>query len=308
MKLHSIAPAFFLIIAILVVSPVQAALQADQIRIGSWNIEHLGFPASRAFQGHDLAQSAEDLAEHILKANVDILALQEIGDTDGIHGIRRNRTLDVVFEILSEETGHDWAYRLFGNRDINDTTQLCGIAWNKEKVTRQGRPLRVPVVDNTPSEFFEWDRHPHAVKFATRDGTSDFVIIPLHMKAGNGTDEREQRGHEAQALLAALSSVRQHFNDQDIILIGDTNIGSQTEQALQQFTGSNFRDLLPSNTSTVTFGPRAFDRAFVPTDQHEFDNSQQSVLSVQGTDALLEHRTLLSDHFLIVMTIMIDDD
>jgi len=293
---------------ILVVLVATSSTQAAEIHVGSWNIEHLGFPQSRSGNARDVAQSAEDLAERILSSNVDVLALQEIGDNDGNDGTRRNKTLDVVMDILSEEPGHDWAYRIFENRGPNDSTQLCGVAWNKEKVTRIGRPLKVPATDTTP-QFFEWDRHPHATKFSTGPGKTDFVVISLHMKSGSSTNNRNQRENEADSLIVALADVRQSFSDQDIILIGDMNVNNTNEQALQKLTAAGFTDLLTVPT-TVALGNQPFDHALVPTNQSEFNNSQQTVMSVQGTAERQQYRRLLSDHFLIVMTLTAgaDDD
>src|SRR4051812_37550210 len=48
------------------------------IRLGSWNIEHLGDPKARRGPGEGVQQKPEDLAHYIRYAKVDALAVQEI--------------------------------------------------------------------------------------------------------------------------------------------------------------------------------------------------------------------------------------
>jgi len=87
------------------------------------------------------------------------------------------------------------------------------------------------------------------------------------------------------------------------------NVNNTNEQALQKLTAAGFTDLLTVPT-TVALGNQPFDHALVPTNQSEFNNSQQTVMSVQGTAERQQYRRLLSDHFPIVMTLTAgaDDD
>ncbi len=52
------------------------------ITVGTWNIEWLGKPNMRSGVAHDVAQKPDDLAAYIDLSDVDILALEEIDDTE----------------------------------------------------------------------------------------------------------------------------------------------------------------------------------------------------------------------------------
>lgn len=71
-----------ILIVRLLAARVFAAAQPN-IGIGAWNIQWLGNPEQRSGCGKDVRQSAEDLAMYISRSRVDILALEEISDTDG---------------------------------------------------------------------------------------------------------------------------------------------------------------------------------------------------------------------------------
>jgi endonuclease/exonuclease/phosphatase family metal-dependent hydrolase len=276
------------------------AVRAEEyVKIGSWNIEHLG----KRTQG----QNPKALAEYIFLAGVDVLALQEIYDTDGKPDTRTNGKLDQVFELLNKLPGQKWQYRLFANANKKDTSQLCGVAWNTARVTLVGEPFRIPVVDDDPNDEYRlWDRHPHAVKFSAGKGKTDFVVIPLHMKSNvDGVQfGKEQRKREAKALRDVLDKVRDHFKDKDIILIGDTNCLSASEEALQIFA-ADFIDLNAGDLSTFVTGKSPFDRILIPRGQPEFKFSQQYALVATNSQ---KHDQRLSDHFLILTVIQIDKD
>lgn len=281
-----------------------SAVYADEyVKIGAWNIEHLG--------ARDFGQHPKALAEHVQLAGVDVLALEEIYDTDNNAATRTNSKLDEMFALLNQQTGHNWEYVLFANKDQTDKSQLCGVAWNKARVSKVGNPFRIPVVDDPNDDFETWDRHPHAVKFSLGSGKTDFVVIPVHMKSNvdGASFGREQREAEARALVAKLGNVRTQFGeDKDIIIIGDTNCLDANETALAQFRQSGFKDLNDSDQPTfVNSNGSPFDRIFVPKNQQEFRFSRQYSLISSDHDA---HDGFLSDHFLVMtlFRVMPDDD
>lgn len=288
----------YLLTVCVLVGLASAARAQGHIKVGAWNIENLG----ERQQG----QSALALAEHLRLAGLDVLALEEIHDTNNNNATRRNGKLDQVFALLNQQPGQDWDYVLFANRDQADTSQLCGVAWNRARVTRVGDPFRIPVVDTPGDGFNSWDRHPHAVKFSAGNGLTDFVVIPVHMKANTANTARQQRAAEARELAAQLPGVRTRFRDSDIIIIGDTNCLRANETALRVLSQAGFVDLNADDLGTfVTGGP--FDRAIVPSGQEEFRFSRQYTLIASDRQA---HESSLSDHFLILTTlrVMADDD
>ncbi|MFA8020650.1 hypothetical protein [Bremerella cremea] len=287
------------------------ALGADFVTVGFWNIEHLGATNS--------AQRPIALAEYIAASGVDVLGLCEIYDTDD-GPERRNEQLDTAFAILNEEDDVEWKYELFPNRIDNDKSQLCAIAWNAKQVTRDGDAFPIDVDDDPNDEFFLWDRKPHAVKFSTGNGRTDFVVIPVHMKSNvKPRDQARARGRtgeefgagqrelEAAALVAKLNDVRTHFGgEQDLIILGDTNIKRHTEKAVELITDAGFVDLNIEDFDTYLGDGAPFDRIFVSISK-EFVFTRQRVLV---DSAPKEHREYLSDHYAISTTFRTkaDDD
>src|SRR5262245_59718580 len=101
---------------------------AEVLRIGSWNIEHLGHPDSRRGPAFDdkqmkgFQQTPEDLARYIRYARVDVLALQEIkADGEAPAGFpkkyRTNTILTKAFNELNKTPGNDWKHILFPKAD-----------------------------------------------------------------------------------------------------------------------------------------------------------------------------------------------
>lgn len=278
---------------------------ADIIQVGSWNIEWLGKPEMRK----SAAQQPADLAAEIAASGVDVLALQEICDDFPEHDRLGNKTLDEVCAILNRRGGAQWKYELFPKRDPYAETQLTGVAWNQARVQRVGGAMRIEPVDLLGDNFITWDRQPYAAKFSAGEGKTDFVIIPLHMKSNYGASTSKMAQHraaEASALVGQLPAIKQAFGDDDIILIGDTNMLSADEPGLKKFVQAGFRDLNAQDQNThVENAP--FDRALVPNKQPEFANARETVHYAKNKR---EFNDKLSDHYLISFQILVgkDDD
>ena len=69
----------------------------DYIKVGAWNIENLG--------DRTLGQVPAAIAEHILLAGVDVLALEEIWDNDGDDAKTTNTKLDDVLRRINSSPG-----------------------------------------------------------------------------------------------------------------------------------------------------------------------------------------------------------
>lgn len=271
----------------------------DYIRIGSWNIENLG--------DRRCGQHPKALVEHLLLANVDVLALQEIHDTDRDAETYTNYKLDGAFRELNEIEGHDWEYELFPGRDRQETARLTGVAWNKARVKKLGESFRIPV-DYAHEET--WKRTPYAAKFTRGEGMSDLVVISIHMKSNRpipGIETEVLRQKEAEALVAKLPLVKEKFDaEQDIVIVGDTNCLSDDEPALKAYKLAGFKDLNKMDRQTYAIRSAPFDRFLIP-DQDEFRYTQQYILNPANEEA---HDGNLSDHFLILAAVKLlpDDD
>lgn len=273
------------------------AWASDHIVLGSWNIEHLG---SRR------GQPPKALAEHIDLAGVDVLVLQEIDDTDGVEATHTSSKLDAAFAELDPRPGHDWAYRLFPRRNPANTSQLTGVAWNRERVVFEAE-FRIPV---EAKDAPVWRRPPHAVKFSVVGAPeADFIVVPLHLKSnydGEGPG-RETRTREAAELVRWIERIRKELGDADIVLAGDFNCLDAREAALSILEEEGFRDLNRNDVTTYRKGAYSspFDRFLVTEDQPEFRYSRQYVLTPADPEGHLDQ---LSDHFLILTAIRVLDD
>jgi 5'-nucleotidase (lipoprotein e(P4) family) len=300
---------------VLILLSLVASLTADEIRLGAWNVEQLGSPDQRSEPGRNVAQKPEDLAAYIAKARVDVLALEEIGDTDGLDWRHSNDTLDQTFKLLNDQTQQAWKYLLFPKKHEDETFQLTGVAWNEKRVQAIGAPYRIGVIDDPADKLDPWQRQPHAVKFSAGPGQTDFVVVPLHLKSNvGGAATAKQRAYEARALVRQLVALRSHFIDEDIVLLGDTNCLTHQEEALQVLTAAGFRDLNAGDTPTTyrggPYAPAAFDRILVPGNQPEFQASKLEVLAPPSDAEQVDHKQRLSDHFMVITTIAVtaDDD
>lgn len=183
---------------------------------------------------------------------------------------------------------------------------MTGLAWNEKSVTREGEPFRIPFTFPPVNTNF-WDRWATAVKLRFGNSRTDVVFIPVHMKANVPGNFQTQRLVEARILVSALGSVRNHFNDRDIIILGDTNVLRRTEGAVSTFTENGFVDL--NRADVGTHGTAPFDRAFLSRNQPEFADSSLNVFRLSNV-SIADFRTRFSDHLMIRFDIrvMSDDD
>lgn len=269
------------------------------VHIGSWNIEHM----SRRNDHRE--DNIYALAEHIQLASLDVIALQEVYVTGQRDGRRVNEHLDGVIDLLKEHTDAAWNYEILENRSATDVEQLCVVLWNSSTLDKIGS-MKVPVSHFEDGDRL-WDRTPHAIKFKHQTKT-DFVIIPLHMKANVGGAQKGMRVREKEAktLVASLPEVRATLSDEDIILIGDTNCLDRNEPALKVIRDAGYEDLNASDAQTFV-GGGPFDRVFIPEQRQAFWYSRQYVIRSANQD---DHYKYLSDHYLIKTVIKIrkDDD
>ena len=288
------------------------------IHIGSWNIEHFG-------RADDTPSNQYAIAEHIEMSGVNVLALQEMYVTDVSGTKLLNSFLDKAFQLIEDHTGHKWEYEIFPNRDPGDRSQLCGIAWDTTRVTKERETLRI-AVSHSATEQHElatealtlnlWDRAPHAIKFVAKPGTddgvrlTDFVIVPMHMKSNVGQRHvvMRTRFHEAVELIKQLPTIRDHFDEEHVILLGDTNCKQRNEDAIQAFINAGLEDLNEDDIPTYAIGNDApFDRIFIPrrSRDNDFRFSRQYILRSASP---LAHDKYLSDHYMVKTSILVRKD
>jgi len=277
------------------------AQHPDPIRVGAWNIEWLGDADFRSQPSKGVLQQPEALAAYIRESGVDILALEEISDNPHTEFDPDNPILARALALLSEGQAKPWKYILFPKKDER-LTQLTGIAWNSQRVTAVDGPYKLALNDATPDGFQLWSRWPQAMKFQVAPGMTDFVLIPIHLKANRRDRARDnpprQRAQEARALVSVLDEVRRRFADQDVILLGDTNCRRADEPALVSLGKAGYRDLNAADQITKWTGKAPYDRIFVPRSQPEFRLSRQTVHKPASLTPR-EFKIQCSDHYLV---------
>ena len=302
---------------------------AEEFRIGAWNIEWLGFPEKRGKPGKDVSQDPVDLANYIAEANLDVLSLEEIG-VDKSSAPWNSKPLDEILKNLKEKHSQSWQYILFGKADYPSDTedfivrgQHIGLAWRTDRAKLVGEPFAIPTGFNDIYGIKFWERRANAVKLSFGEGKTDMVFVPVHLKSnrndanGDATFTQKQRQAETQVFADKLQALKSHFQDQDIVLLGDTNILGPEEQTSKPLIDAGLIDLNQSNEGTTAvwgkgYSSAPFDRIFIPANQPEFSKSQQKVHKTKnGTDDEIKNfKKRFSDHYMISIAIevAIDDD
>ncbi|MEQ1829485.1 MAG: endonuclease/exonuclease/phosphatase family protein, partial [Pirellula sp.] len=305
-------------------------IRADEYRIGAWNIEWLGFPDKRGRPGKDVTQQPSELAAYIANANLDVLALEEIG-VDQRSGPWTSKQLDAVVKELNDSHHQPWQYRLFakanypeGTEDFVVRGQHTGIAWRSDRATLASEPFSVPVGENEAYGIKFWERRATAVKLSFGQGKTDMVFVPVHLKSNRNDvhpDDKsftqKQRHAEIKVFAEQLQTLKKHFADEDIVVLGDTNILGPEDDTSKPLLDSGFVDLNQDDSGTTAawgegYSSAPFDRIFVPKTQPEFRGAVQKVYRTKnGTDdEIKDFKKRLSDHYLVscVVQIAADDD
>jgi hypothetical protein len=307
-------------------TPGAAGPAPTSIKIGAWNIEWLGKPEDRAQFAKNVAQDPAVMADYIVGSGVSVLGVAEIVTQIPGRPIR-SRELEAAIDAIRGKTNQRWEYALNPGRADGD--QLTGLMWNTAAVTalnqsgqkwdqQKDLPWRVPVRDARSSQGSRlWNRPPHAIKFRaggpSDTSSSDFIVVVLHMKADYQGDFAKHRQEEMDALIDALPAVRKQFGDDDIILVGDTNVTSPGEAMIKDLTAAGYADLNAANITT-TWRDGFTDRAFVPATQPEFVSKQFWVFSDDFLRARRwkpgDFKKNLSDHYMVgtVLRVQNDDD
>jgi endonuclease/exonuclease/phosphatase family metal-dependent hydrolase len=318
---------FSAIVGILICANV-AMVDAQERRIGAWNIEWLGFPNMRGRPGKDVEQLPAELASYIADAQLDVLALEEIGVDQGSQPWT-SKHLDAVFQELKTKHEQDWQYLLFGKANYPDGTedfvvrgQHVGLAWRKDRAKLVGEPFAVPTGENELYGIKFWERRANAIKLSFGEGKSDMVFVPVHLKSNrneaNPADKdftKKQRQEEIRVFVDQLRHLKSHFHDEDVVMLGDTNVLGDEDATLKQLVQAGFVDLNESDSGTTAawgegYASAPFDRILVPNSQPEFQGAVQKIHRTKnGTDEeIRDFKKRLSDHYLVSCVVKITND
>jgi endonuclease/exonuclease/phosphatase family metal-dependent hydrolase len=329
----AVAPLLLLSLATLPAQEKQPTVHGV-LRVGSWNIEHLGDPKARRGPGEGVEQEPADLARYLRHARLDVLAVQEVtADGPAPEGFpkqfRTNGILTKTLAELNRAPNQAWKQVLFPKMRAADPGQWTGVAWNEKKLTRAGDILQLPVSHHRSKQGSNlWDRNAHALKLSAGAGKTDFLLLVLHLKANtmkvvdNEDDNMVQlrslasfaahREEELKDLLSRFPQLDKAFpKERDVVLLGDTNMEKAREEGAALLENVGFRDLNPGLDTHTARGNQPFDRVFVPKDQPEFRASKLTVLTdFQKYEKLsfFEFRKRYSDHYIVVTEVQVMDD
>jgi len=195
------------LVALLLLGPAAAqtvpAVGADDtFEVASWNLEHFGNPSMGP---SDESRQQANVAAVIRQAEVDLWALQEIGDTGAFSGLLAALEADGYRGVLGPSTPGSFELRL-------------AFVYNPAVVTLE-RARSVPGVSGTnfggrtPQEF---------VLSATLGGEQRQVhVIDVHAKAGGSQSDWSTRDRGAADLKAYTDGLI--AGGASVILLGDLN-------------------------------------------------------------------------------------
>ncbi len=201
------------------------ALTLADVKVTTWNIEHLG-STGRGFGGGFGAGSIplrsnsqlRDIADFIKDdLEADVLAAQEIAKTGPNH---TSLELDRIVDRL----GDNWSYILADEPAVSEMGN--GFIWNKDKVTvLEAFTISMPNIELAGKNLF--DRMPMALYFETKESgetnRNDMVLINVHMASGQTNDE-----NHAIAMIALEHALTRVLKDNEVIesdrvILGDFN-------------------------------------------------------------------------------------
>ena len=172
----------------------------DVLDIVTWNIEN--FPKNNE-------TTVNFLSDIIPSLNVDIIALQEIGNGNN------------AFNTLLSNLGNRWVGYLVssGNNNYGRLAYLI----NTQNIDNIIAPINI--LENENEELFAW-RYPYLLEFYYKN--QHFILINVHYKCcgdgilnlNNSYDEEYKRYHVSEFIHAYVKS---NYNDKNVVILGDFN-------------------------------------------------------------------------------------
>lgn len=183
-----------------------------KLRVGTWNIEHLG---KRRVPRTD--EDIAAMAAFIKELGVDVLALQEINGTAPLHR-------------LLKALGDDYDFVL-GTTGTFRTGQIgVGFLWNTKRVKLVQAEELLDLPSKTEAGDWIFHRKPVIGTFRSVATGFDFRAVVVHLKAGRlNTGDRwkknvTKRSAEVEELAKRLEKLLKNpGEDQDLLILGDFN-------------------------------------------------------------------------------------
>ena len=174
--------------------PIERLQRTENIKIGSFNIQVFGMSKSRK----------SDVMDHLtdILTRYDIVFIQEIRDSSGL----------AVLSLLSQlNSQNDDDFRMAISERMGSTNMKEQYAY----IYRRSKVSLFQVMPY-PDEEQDFERPPYLAYFETKLSNQSFVIAGLHV-------DPDEAYYEIDALHEVATYAREHFNEPDLIVLGDLN-------------------------------------------------------------------------------------
>lgn len=212
---------------------------ANQIRLGTFNIEKLG--KANEYQAKNAAE--------ILK-NYDVVAIQEVMNTGASKTSPRGEDGIEALKRIASYLGDDWDYVI--SPDSNGTAsakrsrafntfEYYAILYRKSKIELISNSAHlwdeeINLIKGLKDQERQFDREPFIASFKTKNGNLDFTLITIHAAA----PAAGWRRNEIKRLAIVYKVVQDSDpNQNDVFLMGDfnTNVDKKEWESLKSLPG-----------------------------------------------------------------------
>ena len=184
----------------------QSLFAAAYMRAVSWNLRHEGWSGETNYTG-DAQQIWNQYGSSSTSANgCDVVLLQEVMYT--------NVPGDIA-SALTSVSGYTWASAYVGPIGRTSYKEYYAVVYRTDRVT-----LLSSTMWSDSGDVFE--REPQIVKIRDKSTSADYTFINWHANFGNGGSDITNEVKQIDNVFASVQSGSS--TDQDVILIGDTNV------------------------------------------------------------------------------------
>lgn len=224
----------------------------ESLLLCSWNIKEFGHLNKR------IPESYFYISEILNR--FDLIAIQEIKS--------QLDDLEIVMKLL----GSNWKYLI---TDITEgkkgNSERFAYIYDTRKVQPSGLAGELVLWDELTdtSPIKQLKRTPAIIGF--KCGWKKFSIINVHLHPGNDADDKIHRKQEINLLLKAIEHKikRQKLWNDNLIIVGDTNLYKNNKEALNLFKQNGFlevKNLL--NVNTNVSNTEVYDRIFLNVNKY----------------------------------------
>ena len=210
-----------------IISLISGVTTADSLTVCSINIKWLGYYEER---------ECEALG-HVL-SNYDVIVIQEIvappypGTFPNGEPYKPDPEVTAFFDEMAQARGYDYLLseedtgRSSANHYNSSWTEWYAVFYDHTKLeVASGLPQEFIADDVTANPAF--DRVPHAFSLRHLETGFDFVLISVHLRAGDGQAHEVKRAGELEAIAAWVDA--QTSDEEHYIVLGDMNFEDCSE-------------------------------------------------------------------------------